>query len=262
MDISNQLKERVEDLSSDGRLGIESQSIAGKVEKGAFIRSREGTSPLPSALDPLSGSKRGADDEDEAQKDEDSIETQVPTEAPEGSTLNLENRKVSDYGSGQDENENEQAEANEGWTQVGKDKGKALMQNSSFSGKSDEPVPYIAASPIFEPVCSMGKEVASGILEKGAQLVDHSPVTEVPLPETSSLEKVFWLVFGYVLVALVPLGLVLLQLMGGFAIRLLSDFGLLGFVHIQFGPLIAAGLLGVWLAECSSNFGGFGPWTG
>ncbi|KAL6989040.1 hypothetical protein U1Q18_014793, partial [Sarracenia purpurea var. burkii] len=134
-------------------------------------------SPLPSALKPLPGSKRAADDEDEAQKEEDSIAAQVPTEAPEGSTLNPEKRK------------NEQAEENEGWTQVGKDKGKASKQNSSSSGKSDEPDPYIAASPIFEPVCSMGKEVASGILEEGAQLVDPNPVTEIPLPETSSLEK-------------------------------------------------------------------------
>ncbi|KAL6996060.1 hypothetical protein U1Q18_006196 [Sarracenia purpurea var. burkii] len=187
-------------------------------------------SPLPSALEPLPGSKRAVDDEDEAQKDEDSITAQVPTEVPEGSTLNPKKRKVSDYGSGQDEDEggaidgsfyryqakrvvghgnnllgsryvpafghatekckkNEQAEENEGWTQVGKDKGKAPMQNSSSPGKSDEPDPYIAASPIFEPVCSMGKEVASGILEEGAQLVDPTPVTQVPLPETSSLEK-------------------------------------------------------------------------
>ncbi|KAL6955579.1 hypothetical protein U1Q18_046341 [Sarracenia purpurea var. burkii] len=293
---------------SDGRRGIESRSIAEKVEKCAFIRVREGASPLPSALDPLPGSKRASDDEDEALKDDDSTAALVPSEIPEGSTVNPEKRKVSDYGSGQEEDEGgaidesfrhqakrvvgqgnnllgsryapgrggyalrgrfggragrftdnrpwkdvvtghhqgessrgpdkspvssplanrslsaqlnfvegvnpehpeiidieeedvdefswedclyEQAEENEGWTQVGKDKGKAPMHNPSFSGKSDEPDPYLAVSPIFEPDCSMGKEVASGILKEGVQLVDPTPVTEVPLPATSSSGKDF-----------------------------------------------------------------------
>ncbi|KAL6967031.1 hypothetical protein U1Q18_032829, partial [Sarracenia purpurea var. burkii] len=42
------------------------------------------------------------------------------------------------------------------------------------------------------------------------------------------------------------------------AARFWVDWILAASVHIQFGPLIAAGLLGVWLAECSSNFGGLG----
>ncbi|KAL6968402.1 hypothetical protein U1Q18_034202 [Sarracenia purpurea var. burkii] len=180
---------------SAGRSGMEHQPIVEKVEKGAFFRSRVGTSPLPSALD----NTRDVQNEEEIQQDDDINSIQGPIGAPVGFAQNLEKLVGVEYqslpssctlckafGHATDKcKTHKQADGDEGWTQVGRDKGKAPVQAS--------PVPEICEELAPSKAAELSKEdPSSSRAREEAPIPDNEipiPEKESPNPETSFLEK-------------------------------------------------------------------------